>query len=79
MSELSPKGLWWAIVLAFLLVCFWWVPLYYAEKSERDACEKTETCEVCEVTSTGFPYHCVPDPKFGKNVKVRRDANDQTK
>ena len=70
-SALPPLLL---IVAALVLVCFWWVPLYLAGKSEREACEKTETCEVCSVTSTGFSYDCKPDPKFGKNVKIRRDA-----
>ena len=60
MPEKTPSL--WLIAVALLLVCFWWVPLYYAVKSERNACEKTETCEVCSVTSTGFPY-CKPDPK----------------
>jgi hypothetical protein len=74
MSEAPPKPSLLLIAAALILVSFWWVPLYMIAKSERDACEKTETCEVCSVTSTGFPYDCKPDPRFGKNVKIRRDA-----
>jgi hypothetical protein len=65
---------WLLIVVALLLICFWWVPLYYETQAERNACEKTQTCEVCDVTSTGAPYNCRPDPQFGKNVTIRRDA-----
>src|SRR5271170_2677391 len=67
---------WLLIIIGLLLVCLWWVPLALLTQSDRRACEKTETCEVCKVTSTGFPYDCVPDPKFGKNVTIRKDSKE---
>jgi len=56
------------------MIAFWWVPLKWALDSERKACEKTQTCQICDVTSTGAPYNCRPDPQFGKKLTIRKDG-----